>query len=115
MDTTACGELLFSSESANARDIFNLRLTNLGPRGNPVLRSVCPMTAQATPASGRDGSGFPRPRIGSYGTAGSGASDVFDGARPRPGESDPSRMLSGVLVLVIATVIMALALAWWLA
>jgi hypothetical protein len=33
----------------------------------------------------------------------------------QPGESDPARMLSGVLVLVVATLTMALMLAWWLA
>jgi hypothetical protein len=33
----------------------------------------------------------------------------------RPGESNPARMLSGVLLLVIATIIVGLALAWWLA
>jgi hypothetical protein len=33
----------------------------------------------------------------------------------QPGESDPARMLSGVLVLVVATITMALMLAWWLA
>jgi hypothetical protein len=74
------------------------------------------MTAQLTPASGRDDSSFPRPRPGSYGTRsyGTGASDVIGGVRTRPGESDPARMLSGVLVLVISIIIMALALVWWL-
>ncbi|MGH3975889.1 MAG: hypothetical protein ACRDS9_21545 [Pseudonocardiaceae bacterium] len=34
----------------------------------------------------------------------------------RPGESDPARMLSRVLVLLATVVLMAaLALAWWLA
>lgn len=70
------------------------------------------MTAQLSPASGRDGSGFPRPRTGSYGTV---TSDVAPGAGVRPGESDPSRMLAAVLVLVVVTIFMVLPLAWWLA
>ncbi|MGH3825333.1 MAG: hypothetical protein ACRDRA_21210 [Pseudonocardiaceae bacterium] len=69
------------------------------------------MTAQLTPASGRD-SDIPRPRTGSYSIV---ISDGISGVRPRPGESDPSRMLSGVLMLVIATIIVALTLVWWLA
>lgn len=76
------------------------------------------MTAQPIPAFGRDDSGFPRPRTGSYGTVISGGTVIADhttsGVLPRQGESDPSRMLSGVLLLVMATVIMALTLAWWL-
>jgi hypothetical protein len=33
----------------------------------------------------------------------------------RPGESNPTRMLSGVLLLVVTTIIVGLTLAWWLA
>jgi hypothetical protein len=32
----------------------------------------------------------------------------------RPGESNPARMLAGVLVLTAAMMVMALVLAWWL-
>ncbi|MDQ2788995.1 MAG: hypothetical protein DLM60_10050 [Pseudonocardiales bacterium] len=32
----------------------------------------------------------------------------------RPGESDATRMLAGVLLLALTTIIMALALLWWL-
>jgi hypothetical protein len=32
----------------------------------------------------------------------------------QPGESNPARMLSGVLLLVAVTIIMVLTLAWWL-
>lgn len=86
------------------------------------------MTAQTTPASGREDSGFPRPRTGSYSTMISDGPvisdrtvtsdhslvDAVSGVRSRLGESDSSRMLSGVLVLVIATIIVALTLVWWL-
>ena len=91
------------------RGIFYLWLTKLGAGGNPLLRSVCLMTAQASPASGRDG--IPRPRTGSYSMM---TSDVISGMDPRPGESDPVRMLSGVLMLVMAAIIMTLTLVWWL-
>lgn len=63
------------------------------------------MTQQLTPASGRED---PRPRTEANITA---DSDLG----VRPGESNPARMLSGVLLLVVAMIIMALALAWWLA
>ncbi|HWR48426.1 MAG TPA: hypothetical protein VN327_12575 [Pseudonocardiaceae bacterium] len=69
------------------------------------------MTPQLTPASGREDNGFPRSRTGS--------NSALTAERPRdlgvrPGESDPARMLSGVLLLVVATIIMVLALVWWL-
>lgn len=102
----------FSAESTSSQKIFYLRLTKLGPGGNPLLRSVCLMTAQLTPASGRDDSGFPRPRTGRSHPE---TSDVISGVHTQPGESDPARMLSGVLLLVIVTVVMTLALVWWLA
>jgi hypothetical protein len=88
---------------------FYLRLTELGPGGNPVLRSVCLMTQQLTPASGREDSDFPRPRTGSHSALTSGLRSDLG---VRPGESDPGRMLGGVLLLLIATIV--LALAWWL-
>jgi hypothetical protein len=91
---------------------FYLRLTEIGPGGNHWLRSVCGMTAQLPPASGHSGDDFPRPRPASRSTL---ISDVGRGVGVQPGESDPARMLSGVLVLVVATITMALMLAWWLA
>ncbi len=69
------------------------------------------MTAQLPPASGYE-DGFPRPRTGGHGTL---ISDGTPGAGVQPGESNPARMLSGVLLLVVATIIMTLMLAWWLA
>ncbi len=68
------------------------------------------MTAQLPPASGYE-NGVPRPRTGGFGTLVS--ADCL-GAGVQPGESDPARMLSGVLVLVVLTIMMALTLAWWL-
>jgi hypothetical protein len=85
------------------------------------------MTRQLTPHSGHEHDGIPRPRTESLWTESHGVTEghgVTKGHRApaanlgsdlgmRPGESDPGRMLAGVLVLVIATII--LALAWWLA
>jgi hypothetical protein len=76
-----------------------------------MLRSVCPMTPQLTPASGREGNGFPRSRTGSNSAL---TAELHHDLGVWPGESDPARMLSGVLLLVIATIIMVLALVWWL-
>jgi hypothetical protein len=90
---------------------FYLRLTELRPGGNHVLRSVCPMTPQLTPASGREDNGFPQSRTGSNSAL---TAELRHDLGVRPGESDPARMLSGVLLLVVATIIMVLALAWWL-
>jgi hypothetical protein len=53
------------------------------------------MAQQLTPAAGRS-----EPGRGDLGV--------------RPGESDPARMLSGVLLLTIAMIIMTVALVWWL-
>ncbi|MGH3693732.1 MAG: hypothetical protein ACRDRX_07030 [Pseudonocardiaceae bacterium] len=69
------------------------------------------MTTQLNPASDRDSSGFPRPRTGSYGTV---TSDIAPGLGVRPGESDPTRMLAAVLVIVVVAIFMGLTLAWWL-
>lgn len=90
---------------------FYPRLTKLRPSGNHALRSVCPMTPQLTPDAGREDARFPRSRAG--------INHVPTAARHselgvRPGESDPAAMLSGVLLLVVATIIIALALAWGL-
>ncbi|MDQ3901260.1 MAG: hypothetical protein M3319_12790 [Actinomycetota bacterium] len=68
------------------------------------------MTAHLSPGSGRKGNGIPRPRTGSYDTA---HLDV-GGLGVRHGDSNPARMLSGVLILVIVAIVMALMLAWWL-
>ncbi len=68
------------------------------------------MTQQSTPASGREHNGFPRPQIGTHSvlTPGRGCELGVES-----GDSDPGRMLAGVLVLVIATIIMASV--WWIA
>ncbi|MGH3866534.1 MAG: hypothetical protein ACRDQ4_10430 [Pseudonocardiaceae bacterium] len=69
------------------------------------------MTPQLTPASGREDNGF------SWSCTGSNSAHAEELCRDLgvwPGESDPARMLSGVLLLVAATITMALALAWWL-
>lgn len=91
---------------------FYLRLTELGPSDNHVLRSVCAMTPQLTPASGREHNGFPGRQIGTHSAL---APGLGSGLGARPGESDPGRMLAGVLLLVVATIIMVLALVWWMA
>lgn len=91
--------------------VFYRPLTEPGPGGNPMFRSVCVMTAQLPPASGYEG-GFPRPRTGSHSTLISGD---CPSAGVHPGESNPARMLSGVLLLVVAAIIVGLTLAWWLA
>ena len=90
---------------------FYLRLTKLMPSGNQLLRSVCVMTQHLSPAAGRGDNGFPRPR-----TAGSSAltAEPAGDRGVRPGESNPARMLAGVLLLTVAMMIMALVLAWWL-
>lgn len=90
---------------------FYLRLTELRPGGNHVLRNVCPMTPQLTPASGRRDNGFPQSRTGSNSAL---TAELRHDLGVRPGESDPARMLSGVLLLMVATIIMVLALVWWL-
>lgn len=71
------------------------------------------MTQQLTPASGREDNGFPRPRTGGNTSL---TADPGGKVGVRPGESNPARMLSGVLLLTVAMMIMALvlALAWWL-
>jgi hypothetical protein len=69
------------------------------------------MTQRLTPASGREDNGFPRPRTGTYGVL---AADLGSGLGVRVGESDSGRMLGAVLLLVVTTIIMVLALAWWL-
>ncbi len=65
------------------------------------------MTRQLTP--GRDSNDIPRMRIGS-------ASALTGGGQlgVRPGESDPARMLCAVLLLAATTIVMVLALVWWL-
>ncbi len=75
-----------------------------------MLGSVCAM-APLVPVSGRENGTVPQLRTG------------CNNARPpvlggdlgvRPGESDATRMLAGVLLLALATIIMVLALLWWL-
>ncbi len=86
------------------------------PSGNYLLRSVCVMNEHLTPAAGRSDSGrgdngFSRPRA-----AGNSAltAEPVDNLGVRPGESDPARMLAGVLLLTVAMMIMVLTFAWWL-
>jgi hypothetical protein len=100
-----------SGSNACCSTDFYLRLTEFRPAGNHVLRSVCLMTPQLTPAAGREDNGFPRSRTGSNSVH---IPELRRDLGVRPGESDPARMLSGVLLLVATTVIMVLALAWWL-
>ncbi|MGH3826621.1 MAG: hypothetical protein ACRDQX_05535 [Pseudonocardiaceae bacterium] len=69
------------------------------------------MTPQLTPASGREDDRFPRAGAGSR-RAPAAAGHPELGVRP--GESDPAAMLSGVMLLVTATIMIALALAWGL-
>jgi hypothetical protein len=100
-----------TSARRDERTGFYLGLTDLRAGGNPVLRNVCPMTPQLTPASGSEDNVFPSARRASNGAL---TMEFHDDLGVWPGESDPTRMLSAVLLLVIATVTMALALAWWL-
>ncbi|MDQ3906243.1 MAG: hypothetical protein M3300_12585 [Actinomycetota bacterium] len=64
------------------------------------------MTAHLTPGSGRKDSGYFEPRFGS--------NDPMTGLGLRGGESDPARMLSGVLILVFVAVVVGLMMTWWL-
>jgi hypothetical protein len=81
------------------------RLTKLMPSGNQLLCSVCVMSQHLTPAADREDNGFARPR-----TAGSSAltADPVSNLGVRPGESNPTRMLAGVLVLTVVMMVMAL-------
>lgn len=69
------------------------------------------MSPQLTPASGREDNGFLWSRTGSNSAP---REELRHDLGVWPGESDPARMLSGVLLMVIATITIALALAWWL-
>lgn len=77
-----------------------------------MIRNLIVMTAHFPPASGHGEHGIPRPRSGRYGAL---TSEVSSGARVRPGESDPARMLSAVLLLVLITLVTMVTLVWWLA
>jgi hypothetical protein len=74
------------------------------------------MTQHLTSAAGREDNGFPRPQAGGRRalTTDPLTSDPGADLGVRPGESNPARMLSGVLLLAVAMIIMALVLAWWL-
>lgn len=106
---TGCGG--YARGGVEKGRVFYLRLTKLMPSGNQLLRSVCVMTQHLSPAAGRGDNGFPRPR-----TAGNSAltAEPVGDLGVRPGESNPARMLAGVLLLTVAMMIMALVLAWWL-
>jgi hypothetical protein len=69
------------------------------------------MTQHLTPAAGREDNGFPRPR--SAGNSALTADPVGD-LGVRPGESNSTRMLAGVLLLTVAMMVLALTLTWWL-
>jgi hypothetical protein len=86
-----------------------LRLTDLGPSGYAVFRSVCAMVDLILASAARDYGNAPQPghRSDNIGTAGSELG-------VRPGESDSTPMVDGVLLLVFATVISVLVLVWWL-
>jgi hypothetical protein len=60
------------------------------------------MTYHLIPASGREDSTDPRLR------------NTSNDLGVRRGESDPARMVSGVLVLVAVMIVMALVVLWWL-
>ena len=83
-----------------------LRLTDLGPSGYAVLRSVAAMV-DLIAASSRDNG---PPRRNQSDNVGTGDRDLG----VRPGESDSTPMLGGVLLVVLATIISVLGLVWWL-
>ncbi|MBV8996265.1 MAG: hypothetical protein JO287_21750 [Pseudonocardiales bacterium] len=74
-----------------------------------MFRSVCAMVHLILASAGRDYGKRPQPghRSDNIGTAGS---DLG----VRPGESDSTPMVGGVLLLVFATIISVLVLVWWL-
>jgi len=84
-----------------------LRLTDLGPSGYALSRSVCAMV-HLIAASGRDNGPPRRDRSDIVGSAG-GDLGV------RPGESDSTPMVGAVVLVVLATIISVLGLVWWLA
>ncbi|MBV8993851.1 MAG: hypothetical protein JO287_09140 [Pseudonocardiales bacterium] len=73
-----------------------------------MLRSVCAMV-HLIPVSGRDHGNAPQRRHWSD-NVGCAGSDLG----VRPGESDSTPMVGGVLLLVLATSISVLVLVWWL-
>ena len=84
-----------------------LRLTDLGPSGYALLRSVGAMV-DLIAAAGRDNGPPRRNRSANVGTA-----DRDLGVRP--GELDSTPMVGAVLLVVLATIISVLGLVWWLA
>jgi len=87
---------------------FYPRLTDLGLSGYALLRSVCAMV-HLIPVSGRDhGNGPPRPNQSD--NVGSAGRDLGI----RPGESDSTPMVGGVLLVVFTAIISVLVLVWWL-
>ncbi len=89
---------------------FYLQLTDLGPSGNHVLRSICAM-ASLVPVSGRENGTFPQLRTG---RTNAGPPVLGGDLGVRPGESDATQMLAGVLLFALATITTVLALLWWL-
>ena len=85
-----------------------LRLTDLGPGGYALLRSVTVMVHLIS-ASGRGSGNVTQLRIGRDHADRSGGD-----LGVRPGESDSTPMVGGVLLVVLATIILALVLVWWL-
>ena len=84
----------------------------LGAGGNQVIRNVFVMTAHVPPVSDPGDQNTSRSSGGGHSAL---TSEFSGGTGVRPGESDPARMLAGVLVLVVVTIILVLALVWWLA
>ena len=83
-----------------------LRLTDLGPSGYALLRSVCAMV-DLLAASGRDNGPPRRNQSDNVGIA-----DCDLGVWP--GESDSTLMVGAVVLVVLATIISVLGLVWWL-
>ncbi len=75
------------------------------------------MEHQFTSPSSREDENVPRLRTGSNSAVDclDPGSDLHSGLGVRPGESNPGRMLSAVLLLVVTVVVLGLGLAWWLA
>jgi hypothetical protein len=84
-----------------------LRLT-VGPGGYALLRSVTVMVHLIS-ASGAGSGNVTQLRIGRDHADRSGGD-----LGVRPGESDSTPMVGGVLLVVLATIILALVLVWWL-
>ncbi|MGH3983154.1 MAG: hypothetical protein ACREX8_04670 [Gammaproteobacteria bacterium] len=75
------------------------------------------MGYQLTPPPGHEDENVPRLRTGSniaFAECAVADSHLRSSLGVRPGESNPGRMLSAVLLLVVAIIVLGLGLAWWL-